>query len=145
MKTISNFLKWLLRVAVTIGVAAGLSAAVFIGYQYFTNELAWDDGPRIEAGKLYLQVRHEDGRVFTSYSRYSNVSLSTISRVSKRTREYTNVYAVPNRLIRYLAEDGIKLNGVVVPRNVLDMDETLFACIFIAGDSVGCKKVARSP
>lgn len=74
---------------------------------------------------------------------WARVAHDPIGVTSPLTKQ--NQYSVPSWDIDYLGEDGMKLNGVPMPGNVLVRNDTLFACIFIDGDSVGCRKIARPP
>lgn len=143
LKGLGSLVRSLIGLALSFGLAVGITLAIFLGYQYFTDESAWREAPRIEDGRLYLHVAHEDGRIFRRGDRFSNVTVATLERVSKRQREYVNIYSILPGDVQYLGVDGIKLDGVALPPNVLNEDDTLFACIFIEGDSVGCRDIDR--
>lgn len=125
-----------------MGVCVGITVVGVYVYMYFTDESSWIETPRIEDGRLYLHVAHEEGRIFKP-GLFSNVTLATQERVSRRTREYINVHSVPSSEITYLGKNGMKIDGITLPPTVMAIEDTIFACIFIDGDSVGCRKIAR--
>ncbi len=140
---LANFTKALLRIALGMGLAIGLGVIVMLAYRHFTDETSWKEPPRIEDGKFYMHVAHEDGRLFTSTDRYANITIAIIDRVSKRTREYVTIHVVPTGLIRYLGAHGMIVAGAWLPADVLAETDPLHVCIFHHGDSVGCRKIDR--
>ena len=139
MKHITRLFTWLLALAISVGVSLG----AFLVYQHFTNEAAWEENPRIAGKELYLQVKHKDGLIFAPSAQYSSVTVATMHRVSKRTREYTNIHSIPSRYINYPGAEGLRVVGAPLPSNVLAVDDTLFACVFQGGDGIGCKPIER--
>ena len=123
-------------------VALGIVLGIGLGIRALTDETNWVQSPVITAdGELQLHVKHEDGLPFSEPDAYSNVVLAT-REGPKRNRRYENVVSVPSSNVQYLGIGGLKVAGFKVPQHALDAG-TLHACVFLKGDSVGCKSISR--
>ncbi len=130
-----------LRPILGAAVALGIVLAIGLGIRALTDETNWVQSPTItEDGELQLHVKHEDGLPFTGPDGYSNVVLATLEG-SKRNKRYENVVSVPSSYADYLGIEGLKVAGFKVPQRALNVG-TLHACVFLKGDSVGCKSIA---
>ena len=80
--------------------------------------------------------------MFVTGPPYQTTLTSSLSPPLRWPPTHPHIHSVPNAWIDYLGVDGIQLQGARMPSEVLNTDD-IHVCIFIEGDSVGCKPVKR--